>query len=177
MPALPDLGAAKARLGIRTNARDAEIASLLGAAIEHVEDLSGHLLTRRAHTQNGTGWRGNEPIALHVAPVHAVTKVSYLGSTGAPAEVASPFLVNYAPPARVFPALGTAWPSAPYGYAVEVDAGFPAGEVPEQLIQAVLLLVGHWFENHEAVVVGTSAVELPIGVKDLCRNFRAPGIE
>ena len=179
MPDLPDLGAAKSRLGIRTAVRDAEITRLLGAAIGLVEDWTGHLLTRRSHKISGTaGPLGAHPIRLHVSPLHAVVGMSFLDRAGDEVPIADPFLV--APEgqaALVYPPLTTFWPSMPYGYSLEVDAGYPAGEVPEQLIQAVLLLVGHWFENHEAVVVGTSAVELPIGVRDLCSNFRAPGFE
>ncbi|MDM9594658.1 head-tail connector protein [Pseudomonas guariconensis] len=33
--------------------------------------------------------------------------------------------------------------------------------------QAVLLLVGHWYANREAVVIGTSASEVPLAVDRL----------
>lgn len=172
---VPDLATAKARLGIRTAARDAEISQLLAAAIEHVEDLTGHLLIRRAVTRRVSA-SGRSPIRIHVGPVHALFGARSLAADGSPTAVAGAFLATALEPPQVLPAEGSAWPTG-YGLEVEVDAGYDPGQVPEQLIQAVLLLVGHWFENHEAVVVGTTAVELPIGVKDLCRNFREPGFE
>lgn len=60
----------------------------------------------------------------------------------------------------------------PSRYRVTYDAGFTAGtgdewEAPEDIKQAVLLLVGHWFENREAVVVGTITAEVKLGVDAL----------
>jgi hypothetical protein len=46
-----------------------------------------------------------------------------------------------------------------------------AGLVPEELIAATLLLVGTWYENREAVVVGTTATELPLSVKSLLMPY------
>lgn len=37
---------------------------------------------------------------------------------------------------------------------------------------AILLMVGHWYENREAVIVGTSASELPLAVERLLHPYR-----
>ena len=52
------------------------------------------------------------------------------------------------------------------GYTVDpLDADvWPA---PADIQQAVKLLVGHWFENRESVVVGTTAAEVPMSVQML----------
>ena len=63
------------------------------------------------------------------------------------------------------------------GYDVDAADPDPFNKVPEDLLIALHLLIGHFFENHEAVIVGTVAVELPIGVKDICADYRLPGIE
>lgn len=165
---------AKARLGIRTAARDAEIQQLIGAAREMVEDYSGHILVRRSVTrQSPLPLSGSTPVRLHVEPVHALESFAILERDGTSTAVLDAVLLG----GVVLPADGSAWLDAPYGFSVTVDAGYDIGEEPAQLIQAMLLLVGHWFEHHEAVVVGTSAVELPLGVKALCQNFRTPGFE
>lgn len=172
---------AKKRLGIRNDQRDDEIAALIAAARGQIEDYSGRLLVRRSHQINGTGPFMSGPIAIDVAPVHSLVKVEWQDADGVVAEVEGSFLSAFVWPPRVFPLSGTAWPSASLGYAVTVDAGYDnAAEdeslhVPPQLMQALLLLVGHWFENHEAVVMG-SAMELPLGVADICRQFRLPGV-
>lgn len=41
------------------------------------------------------------------------------------------------------------------------------GEMPDTLRSAMLLMVGHWYENREAVVVGTIATPLPMAVDSL----------
>lgn len=52
------------------------------------------------------------------------------------------------------------------GYTVDpLDAD--VWDAPEDIKQAVRLLVGHWFENRESVVVGTSASEIPMTVQML----------
>lgn len=62
-----------------------------------------------------------------------------------------------------------------YCLAVCDDPSINAPElVPQRVKQAVLLLVGHWFNAREAVVMGTSVAEVPLGVQALlwtCRNL------
>jgi uncharacterized phage protein (predicted DNA packaging) len=45
--------------------------------------------------------------------------------------------------------------------------------VPADLRQAVLMLVGHWYENREATLVGVSADEVPFGVQAIIDQHRA----
>ena len=52
----------------------------------------------------------------------------------------------------------------------EIDEEFQT--VPADLKEAVRQLAAHMFENREAVVVGVSAMELPIGLWDVVRNRR-----
>jgi len=44
--------------------------------------------------------------------------------------------------------------------------------VPEPLLQAMKLLVGHWFENREGVLIGVTARELPLAVQSLIFPYR-----
>ena len=59
---------------------------------------------------------------------------------------------------------------------VTYTAGYAAGEEPQSLIQAMLLLVGHFYANREAVTLGgTSSApqEVPLAVESLCNQHRA----
>lgn len=62
------------------------------------------------------------------------------------------------------------------GYKIEEEyppAGSPpVSTVPPALVEAVCQLVGHWYENREAVIVGVSADELPLNVADIVREYR-----
>ncbi|MDI5890608.1 head-tail connector protein [Halomonas rhizosphaerae] len=42
----------------------------------------------------------------------------------------------------------------------------------DDLTTAMLLLIGHWFENREAVVIGSSPAELPMAVEALISPYR-----
>lgn len=44
--------------------------------------------------------------------------------------------------------------------------------IPPSLIEAVLQLAAHWYENREATLVGVTAQELPFGVWDIVREYR-----
>ncbi|MCO5139289.1 MULTISPECIES: head-tail connector protein [unclassified Shinella] len=59
------------------------------------------------------------------------------------------------------------------GFKIEDEFG-GAGqeEIPPALVEAVCQLVGHWFENREAVIVGVNAQELPLNVRDIIREYR-----
>ncbi len=55
------------------------------------------------------------------------------------------------------------------GFRIEEE--YPT-DVPPALTEAVCQLVGHWYENREAVIVGVSAQELPLNVADIVREYR-----
>lgn len=44
--------------------------------------------------------------------------------------------------------------------------------VPADLLEAVRQLVGHWYENREASIVGVSAEQTPLGFWDLVNPHR-----
>ncbi|MCL4065338.1 head-tail connector protein [Pseudomonas sp. GX19020] len=58
---------------------------------------------------------------------------------------------------------------------VEVEASTPDDAWPA-IIAAVTLLVGHWYENREAVVTGTIATTLPLGVERLLSPLKVKWI-
>ena len=42
----------------------------------------------------------------------------------------------------------------------------------DDLTTGMLLLIGHWYENREAVVIGSTATELPMAVEALISPYR-----
>ena len=78
----------------------------------------------------------------------------------------------YQEPGRIILKSGVPWPSAELrivnGVEVQVVVGYgDDANVPYNLKQAMLLLIGHWYESREAVIVGTISAELPMGVNSL----------
>lgn len=59
------------------------------------------------------------------------------------------------------------------GFKIEEEfGGEDQEEIPPALIEAVCMLVAHWYENREASLVGVSAQELPFGVAEIVREYR-----
>ena len=55
---------------------------------------------------------------------------------------------------------------------IELVAGYATVDaVPEDLKQAVLLTVGHWYENREDVVVGDEGAKLPNAVDAILNRY------
>ena len=50
--------------------------------------------------------------------------------------------------------------------------GATSASVPDAIINAVALLVGHQYKNRESVVVGTIASTLPMGVTEFLDKYR-----
>ena len=61
--------------------------------------------------------------------------------------------------------------SAAEDYLVDIGVNKPEPR-PASIDQAVLLLIGHWFANREAVLSGTVAVELPLAFDALVAPHR-----
>lgn len=67
-----------------------------------------------------------------------------------------------------------------YATAGEIPTDLETGEVTDDsalvldddITTAMLLLIGHWYENRESVVVGTIVADLPMAVEALISPYR-----
>lgn len=125
-------------------------------------------------------WRARpEAIRLPRPPAASVVAITYRDADGAAVVVDSDDyqLVTAEDGAWIVPAYGLTWPAANSEAAepvlVEYTAGYDGSTrpFPGQAKQAVRMLTAHWYENREAVLVGTSSKELEIAVAQLCRNL------
>ncbi len=176
-----DLARAKAHLKIEVDENDEDelVAAYLAAAVGHVEGATGHLLAPRQVVQRVASARVAGTIPLFSSPVHDVVAVQFVGSDGVVAALGDFRLVEGVGGA-LLPALGGGWPPVAEGYPAALTitymAGYEEGEAPAALEQAVLLLVGHFHRNREAVVTGTIATSLPMSVDVLIARYRPIGI-
>lgn len=136
---------------------DDYIKNLIGAAREWGEAFQGRSWTTRTVTAYLNEWPSC-PLKLPMGPVQEITSVSYF----TPDDVE----VVIAPSAYLLTPDGVlSFKSQPQGplrekFCVKIvyKAGYgDAGAVPMKCKQAVLLMVGHWYENREEVVIGSSA--------------------
>lgn len=175
------LAEAKAHLRVDDSNSDAEIAAMVQAAREWVEQYLDRTLV---HTQ----WvmrfdkfpdSGIEPVELPRPPMvtsgtaTAVT-VTFTTEPGATStySTAEYRVDRFATPGTVLPIYGTTWtPHRQDDNAISVTwwAGYgPTGSsVPAAIKHAMLMLVGHWYENRGAVLVGSISKPLEYAVESL----------
>jgi len=76
---------------------------------------------------------------------------------------------------RIRVAYGQTWPnvrSQDDSVRVQYRAGYVPGTLPVPIVQAMLLTIGHLFENREENVAGTIVSELKLGVQHLLSPYR-----
>lgn len=121
---------------------------------------------------------GDETILLPRAPLSSVTSVTYVDGDGASQTWSSSAYDVSASrePGRVRLAYSENYPATrDQADAVTVrfvgGYGATASSVPQPIKQAMLLLLGHWFENRESVVVGTIAAPAPLAATALLDSY------
>lgn len=161
---------------------DAELAALIAAARVHVEDYTRRSLISTQFIERRPGFpTGDAELRLTRAPLIAVDSIAYTDPTGAEQTLAAEaYSVSTAwIYGLVRPAYGTSWPSTRAQWdAVRITYrsgyGTAAASVPAPILAAMKLLIGHWWLNREAVIVGTSAQTVPMAVESLLAAYRIP---
>jgi uncharacterized phiE125 gp8 family phage protein len=122
-------------------------------------------------------------IPLPRPPLQTVDSISYVTSTGGSTTIDSTSILTdtASEPGRVAPVFNSYWPTARSQNAavtIQYTAGYgsEAASVPNPLRQAILHLVGHWYENRETVLVGTVSKPLEMTFDALCGAYRFGGL-
>ena len=117
-------------------------------------------------------------------PLVSVTGIYYTAEGASEATFASGnYVVDaYRQPGRVVLDDSAAWPGNELivvnGVRIRFVAGFGAAgsNVPRMIRQAMLLMIGHWYENRESTRE-KAILPIPMGVDSLLWNYRAKMIE
>lgn len=182
-PAIEPMTTAEAKTHVRVDisADDSYIDTLVKAAREFVEQY-----TRRALiTQTWDLWLDEFPdgdeLLLGYAPLQSVTHVKYVDSDGATATMtATDYVVDpYNEPGKVVLKGSANWPTTTLRAVNGVNVRFVAGygtastSIPQPILHAMKLLVGHWYENREQVIItGAVPKEIPFAVQSLLTPYR-----
>lgn len=180
---VPDSGSPPDQMTVSDD--DAWITAMLPAAREYCEQYLGRALAPRTMEYVGDAFPavaiGAPPgpaFQLPFGPVQSVESITYTDTDDAPQTVAS---IDYeidaiSVPSQVVLTYGSSWPTARSSTGsvrVRYITGYSTpGEspqvypLPKMARAAILLFLGHLYENREAVTVG-SLVELPLGVQSL----------
>ena len=115
-------------------------------------------------------------ISLPKGPLQSVTSLTYTDASGAAQTLSSALYAvdDYGLQPWVLAKVNTGWPAA-NASANSVRVRYVAGSKEPALIAAVLLMVGHLYENREASS-SVQTYELPVGVKALLNTCKVWGI-
>lgn len=171
---------AKAHLRVDVSDDDTLIDSLVEAARQAFEEINGRSLYTTTWKLILDSWPSKPYIVLPRPPLASVTSIAYVDSDGNSNTWDS---VNYVvetdrTPGRIHLAENVDWPSASLRAASPITITYVAGwattgAIPQRYKQAILLLVGHWYENREAIVTsGAMPKQIPLAYESLLQMDR-----
>lgn len=167
---------AKAYLRVETDDDDVLIASLIAAARSHVEALGRCALLTQSWRLVLDGWPPDGRIKPKLAPLSAVTAARVYDEAGtAHAIDAENFVLDAAQGViAVRPCVMPQPGRATAGIEIDVVAGFgdAGGDVPQALMQALRMMVAHWYDNRGLIAIGASIVVMPPSVNALISSHR-----
>lgn len=176
------LAEAKAHLRVLHTSEDALIERLIKVAAAHAERVTGRaFITKTVRMTFDAFPAQGGPLRLLKSPLITLSSVVYTPPAGADVTLASDDyqIVPDAVGAMLFPPAGSHWPAttrARRALVVTYTAGYgdSATDVPEDLRNALLLLVEHYYYNRSAVSDTPKAVT-PMAVDALLGPFKTTG--
>jgi uncharacterized phiE125 gp8 family phage protein len=165
---------AKDHLRITTTDDDTLISAMIVAVREYVENVTSRALI----TQTWDIFYDQfAEVELPKPPLQSITTIKYIDTDGVQQTVsASVYTVDTdSDPGRVYLAYNQSWPGIRgINHAVEIRivAGYgTASAVPQPIKHAMLLMIGHLYENREATAPLTIS-EIPMAVDALLAPYR-----
>ena len=168
------LAEAKAHLRVTHADDDAYISRLIAAARRAIELASGLRLVSQGWSLFADRWPDTPMLSLQLAPVSSITDIITYGEddTAATVDPAHYYLDAVSRPGRAVLRDGRTPPRggrAVNAIEVRFTAGFgAAAAVPEELRQAVLMTVAHWYDHRGD---GDGGV-LPLAASELLSSQR-----
>lgn len=177
------LAEAKLHLRLITDPADAEsytaedslIQALIDAAYRHAEQRTRMAFQQRTETLVLDDFpAADTAIALPWTPVESVDALDYIDADGISQSLDATALRLDG--RGIYPTLapqwGSAWPATiAEPESVTLTATVGAVATPPDVRAALLLLVGHFYENREAVVIGTISSAVPMSVEMLLAPY------
>jgi uncharacterized phiE125 gp8 family phage protein len=179
-PAVEPISVAEAKAHSRVDVadEDALFTSLILAARVFMERSLSLALITQSWSYYLDHWPRSFTVALPLSPVQAVTAVTVHDVDGGATVVDSEsYAVDVlSQPARLvlqggLPSVVTRRLNA-FEIAFTAGYGDTSADVPAPIRQALILLVAHWFEHREPVVLGALSQEVPAAVVGLLLPYR-----
>lgn len=158
---------------------DVYVGGLIQAARRYVEDKTARSLMTTTWRLSLDEFPCGSYIAIPRSPLIAISSVTYVDTGGTTQTwAASNYDVDTdSEPARLALAYTEYWPSTRCqvnAVKVTFTAGYgaSASSVPEGLKHAIKLLVGHWYEIREPVVMDGTPKPVPLSIDSLITQYR-----
>lgn len=168
---------AKAHLRIDHAEEDALLASLITTSRLHIEAALNLAMITQGWCWRFDKWPDAKVVALPMRPVQSVEAVRIRPADGAVETLSvEDFMLDGSAPARLI-STNDAWPKpgvSALGIEIAFTAGFgdAVGDVPAPIRQALLMLVGHWYENRQGTVLGGAETRVPESASALLMPYR-----
>lgn len=173
------LSEVKLHLRVEHNEEDTLIASLIKTAREVAEtSFTWRALAIQTFEYTLDRFPSDRSVYLPRPPLKTVESISYKDRTGTETVLNTDCYIvdTAAEPGRVVLVPEASWPDVELyptsAVRIRFTAGYDATDIPESIKQGMLLMIGHWYENREAVVVGNVAREVPFAVEALLYPYR-----
>lgn len=165
----PTLNQLKAHLRVDSNAEDTLIQSYLATAVDTVQQMTGYRLAPQV-----VDWYYDVPLGgvLLTAPITSVvvsTRNADGTYTNVPAEDVTLLIGKNGTGTVYLDTTQTPAESHPMAWRLRLSVG--EATLPKALYHALLLLVGHYYRNREAVDTERLA-DIPLGIQTLLNPYK-----
>lgn len=169
---------AKAHLRVDHSDEDTLITSLISAATQWAQNYTRRQFVTATFTMTLDGFPAGKAIELPRPPLVSVTTFTYTDTNGDSQTVAGSVYGERVDsvPGRLHLLSGQSWPATLVQdgvVSIVYVAGYGAASaVPESVKAAINLLVAHWYEHREEVIVGTITSRVQVAAESLLNAYR-----
>ena len=167
----------KTHLRIDHSEDDTYIASLERAAVATAEGITNRFFIETTLIQYGDTW--DDISCLFRSPGSGMTNIKYMVGGSLTLLSSSVYLFDKSvEPPELSLQEGQSWPTdnddekQTIKVTYKVGYGTTAATVPEGIKQAILIMVGDWYENRQSVIVGRVVNQIPKTAEYLLNQYR-----
>lgn len=173
------LSDAKEHIRVSITDDDLRIDGMIGAATRHCEQIARKSFVTQTLAVTLDDWPNELGFYLKRPPIASVTSITYTDEDGDSDTVSSDDYIVDTANGRIALKAASTWPNVTLqriaGVVIQYVAGYgDRNDVPDEVKQAILLVVGDWYENRENMLVGVTSKTIDYSVRDLLgvdRNY------
>ena len=174
-PSTEPISLAEAKLHLRTITGDttedtAILTPLISAAREYCENITGRAIAKQ--TVKAYPEKFESVMDLPRAPIRSITAIKYVDENNTTTTMdAADYALDGEYGRLAILTIPSFTPRALNPIEIEYEAGYTT--TPKLIRQAMLLLIGHWYINREAVATGAvTTVEIDMTTRALLRQYK-----